>query len=154
MSQKNPSIKKILLAIDRSGYKDKAISYAIMLAKSTGSEITVIHVIGKSSFGATADVLGYYRGGRLKAFQDALKKEAEKLLDKVVRAGEDEGVVIRKQILLGSSVKKMIIDYAKTHKIDLIVIGTKGMTGLEKFLMGSVANDVVAYAHCPVLAVR
>ncbi len=38
--------------------------------------------------------------------------------------------------------------------MDLIVIGTKGMTGIEKFLMGSVANDVITYAHCPVLAIR
>lgn len=154
MSQKNASIKKILLAIDKSGYKDKATAYAITLAKSLGAEITVIHVIGKSSLGATADVLGYYRGGKLKAFQDALKKDAEKLLDKVVRAGEDEGVTVHQQVMIGSPIKKIILDYAKNHKTDLIVIGTKGMTGIEKFLMGSVANDVIAYAHCPVLAVR
>jgi nucleotide-binding universal stress UspA family protein len=154
MSQKNVSVKKILLAIDKSGYKDKATAYAITLAKSLGAEITVIHVIGKSSMGATADVLGYYRGGKLKAFQEALKKDAERLLDRVVQAGENEGIVVRQQVLIGSPIKKIILDYAKDHKIDLIVIGTKGMTGIEKFLMGSVANDVITYAHCPVLAVR
>jgi|SRR5437660_1543981 len=154
MSQKNVAVKKILLAIDKSGYKDKAAAYAITLAKSLGAEITVIHVIGKSSLGATADVLGYYRGGKLKVFQEALKKDAEKLLDRVVQAGENEGVVVRQQVLIGSPIKKIILDYAKNHKIDLIVIGTKGMTGIEKFLMGSVANDVITYAHCPVLAVR
>ncbi|MBI1828667.1 MAG: universal stress protein [Thaumarchaeota archaeon] len=154
MSQKNVAVKKILLTIDKSGYKDKATAYAITLAKSLGAEMTVIHVIGKSSLGATADVLGYYRGGKLKAFQEALKKDAEKLLDRVVQAGENEGVVVHQQVLIGSPIKKIILDYAKNHKIDLIVIGTKGMTGIEKFLMGSVANDVIAYAHCPVLAVR
>ncbi|TLX69602.1 MAG: universal stress protein [Thaumarchaeota archaeon] len=154
MAQKNAVVKKILLAIDKSGYKDKATAYAIMLAKSLEAEITVIYVIGKSSMGATADVLGYYRGGKLKAYQEALKKDAERLLDKVVQAGENEGVVVRQQVLVGSPVKKAILDYAKNHKIDLIVIGTKGMTGIEKFLMGSVANDVITYAHCPVLAVR
>jgi len=154
MAQKNAVVKKILLAIDKSGYKDKATAYAITLAKSFEAEITVIYVIGKSSMGATADVLGYYRGGKLKAYQEALKKDAERLLDKVVQAGENEGVVVRQQVLVGSPVKKAILDYAKNHKIDLIVIGTKGMTGIEKFLMGSVANDVITYAHCPVLAVR
>jgi len=136
MSQKNVAVK------------------TITLAKSLGAEITVIHVIVKSSLGATADVLGYYRGGKLKVFQEALKKDAEKLLDRVVQAGENEGVVVRQQVLIGSPIKKIILDYAKNHKIDLIVIGTKGMTGIEKFLMGSVANDVITYAHCPVLAVR
>jgi len=154
MTQKNLVVKKILLAIDKSGYKDKATAYAIMLARSLGAEITVIHVIGKSSMGATADVLGYYRGGKLKAYQEALKKDAERLLDRVVQTGENEGVEIRQQVLVDSPVKKAILDYAKNHKIDLIVIGTKGMTGIEKFLMGSVANDVIAHAHCPVLAVR
>ena len=154
MSQKNTTIKKILLAIDRSGYKDKATAYAITLARSLDAELTVIHVIGKSSLGATADVLGYYRGGKLKAFQEALKKDAEKLLDRIVQAGENEGIVVHQQVLIGSPIKKVILDYAKNHKMDLIVIGTKGMTGIEKFLMGSVASDVVAYAHCPVLAVR
>lgn len=154
MSQKNGAIKKILLAIDKSGYKDKATAYAITLAKSLDAEITVIHVIGESSLGATAGVLGYYRGGKLKAFQEALKKDAEKLLDRVVQAGKNEGVAVHQQVLIGSPIKKIILDYAKNHKIDLIVIGTKGMTGIEKFLMGSVANDVIAYAHCPVLAVR
>ncbi len=154
MAQKNVAVKKILLAIDKSGYKDKATAYAITLAKSLGAEITVIHVIGKASMGATADVLGYYRGGKLKAYQEALKKDAERLLDRVVQAGKNEGVEIRQQVLVYSSVKKAILDYAKNHKIDLIVIGTKGMTGIEKFLMGSVANDVIAHAHCSVLAVR
>jgi len=154
MSQKNVVIKKILLAIDKSGYKDKATAYAITLAKSLDAELTVIHVIGKSSLGATADVLGYYRGGKLRAFQEALKKDAEKLLDRVVRAGENEGVVVHQQALIGSPIKKIILDYAKNHKMDLIVIGTKGMTGIERFLMGSVANDVISYAHCPVLAIR
>ena len=83
MSEKNTAIKKILLAIDRSGYRDKATGYAIKLAKSLNAELIVIHVIGKSSLGATADVLGYYRGGKLKAFQEALKNDAEKLLDRV-----------------------------------------------------------------------
>lgn len=49
MSQKNVVIKKILLAIDKSGYKDKATAYAITLAKSLDAELTVIHVIGKCS---------------------------------------------------------------------------------------------------------
>ena len=154
MAQKNAVVKKILLAIDKSGYKDKATAYAITLAKSFEAEITVIYVIGKSSMGATADVLGYYRGGKLKAYQEALKKDAERLLDKVVQAGENEGVVVHQQALIGSPIKKIILDYAKNHKMDLIVIGTKGMTGIERFLMGSVANDVISYAHCPVLAIR
>lgn len=155
MSEKNQvKVNKILLAIDKSGYKDKATAYAITLAKALGAEVTVIHVIGKSSFGATGDVLGYYRGGKLKEYQDAMKRNAEKLLNGAVKWGEENGVNMQSEVLVDSSAEKAIIDYAKKHKMDLIVIGTKGMTGIEKFLMGSVANHVVTYAHCPVLAIR
>ena len=57
-------------------------------------------------------------------------------------------------IMNASSVAEGIIDYASNTNIDLIVIGTKGMTGEEKFLIGSVANKVASHAHCSVLEVR
>lgn len=148
------TVNKILVAIDKSGYKNKATAYAITLAKSLGAELTVIHIISKSSFGATGDLLGYYRGGKLKAYQEALKNEAEKLLKKAVEFGEKEGIKTHYEVIMDSSAEKAIIDYAKKQKMDLIVVGTKGMTGIEKFLMGSVANHVITYAHCPVLAIR
>jgi len=155
MSQKNDvAVKKILLAIDKSVYKNKTTAYALTLAKVFGAELTVIHVIDKSSFGATADVLGYYRGGKLKVYQEALKKDAEKFLNSVVELGKKENVKVNSEVLIKSPIKSAIIDYAKKQKMDLIVIGTKGMTGLEKFLMGSVASSVVTHASCPVLAVR
>jgi nucleotide-binding universal stress UspA family protein len=148
------NVKKILFAIDKSGYKNKITAYAVTLAKSLGAELTVIHIIAKSSFGATGDLLSYYRGGKLKAYQDAMRNEAEKLLKKTVEFGEKEGIQMHSEVIIDSSAQKAIIDYAKKHKIDLILVGTKGMTGIEKFLMGSVANHVITYAHCPVLAIR
>ncbi|MFL6323267.1 MAG: universal stress protein [Nitrososphaeraceae archaeon] len=52
------------------------------------------------------------------------------------------------------SITGSIIDYAANNDVDLIVIGTRGRTGLKRFLMASVANGVVQHAHCPVLLVR
>jgi nucleotide-binding universal stress UspA family protein len=148
------TLNKILLAIDKSGFKNKATAYATTLARSLGAELTVVHIISKSSFGATGDLLAYYRGGNLKAFQDAMKNEAEKLLKNAVEFGQKEGVKMHSDVIIDSSAQKAIIDYAKKQKMDLIVVGTKGMTGIEKFLMGSVANHVITYAHCPVLVIR
>jgi nucleotide-binding universal stress UspA family protein len=53
-----------------------------------------------------------------------------------------------------NSVIGSIIDYATNENVDLIVIGTKGRTGLKRYFLGSVANGVVQHAHCPVLLVR
>jgi len=53
-----------------------------------------------------------------------------------------------------NSVVKTIVEYAEEKKIDLIVIGSKGMSGLKRMLLGSVASGVVTYADCPVLVVK
>ncbi len=157
--QKPVAVKKILVAIDKSGYKEKAVAYAITLAKALGAEVTAVHVIDKSSLGITGELLGYYRGGKKGSYEDAyenvLKKQAEKLLGEAELVGKKEGVKIDKEILMhSSSIPEEIIDYAKKNNVDLIVVGTMGMTGVAKFLLGSVASNVVAHAQCPVLAVR
>jgi nucleotide-binding universal stress UspA family protein len=62
---------------------------------------------------------------------------------------------MRKEVVEESdSVAKSIIDYAKKNDMDVIVIGTKGMTAVEGFFLGSVANKVIHHAHCPVFAIR
>jgi nucleotide-binding universal stress UspA family protein len=53
-----------------------------------------------------------------------------------------------------SSTADAILNYASTTNINLIVMGTKGRTGLKRFLIGSVADSVMRHAHCPVLVVR
>jgi nucleotide-binding universal stress UspA family protein len=157
--QKPVAVKKILVAIDKSGYKEKAVAYAITLAKALGADVTALHVIDKSSLGIAGDLLGYYRGGKKESYEDAyenvLKEQAEKLLGEAELVGKKEGLKIDKEVLMHScSVPEEIIDYAKKKNVDLIVVGTKGMTGVAKFLLGSVASNVIAHAQCPVLAVR
>jgi nucleotide-binding universal stress UspA family protein len=153
------SVKKILMAVDKSGYKEKVINFAITLAKGLGAEVTAIHVIDKASMGIAGDLLGFYRGGKKEAYEEAyedvLKKQAEKLLAEAQFLGKKEGIKIQTEVLMHSpSVSEEIIDYAKSKNVDLIVVGTKGLTGAAKFLLGSVASNVVAHAQCPVLAVR
>jgi nucleotide-binding universal stress UspA family protein len=66
-----------------------------------------------------------------------------------------EGLNIKKEGLEESDiVGKTIIDYAKKNNIDVIVIGTKGMTAVQEYFFGSVANKVIHHAHCPVFAIR
>ena len=57
-------------------------------------------------------------------------------------------------VMEGKSIVSDIIEYSEKQSIDLIVIGTKGKTGLRRLLLGSVSQGVLAYAHCPVLLVR
>jgi nucleotide-binding universal stress UspA family protein len=67
--------------------------------------------------------------------------------------GKEECINVDKDVVVASP-SAAIIDYARIKNIDLIVIATKGMTGLKQFLLGSVPKNVITHAHCPVLAIR
>ena len=148
------------MAIDRSGYKEKIINFTISLAKPLGAQIIAIHVIDKSTIVPATDAYGNYIGGdQIQDTEDELRKQADKILGEAELLGDKEKVKVDKAIIVASSSSSSscsaaIIDYAKRNNVDLIVIGTKGMTGLKHFLLGSVANSIISHAHCPVLAVR
>jgi nucleotide-binding universal stress UspA family protein len=145
------TVKKILTPIDKSGYKEKILAFAISLGKAWGAEITAIHVI---------DPGRGVPGGRVKEKElereEEAKREAEILLvQSVDPLAHKEGINIKKEVVEESdSVAKSIIGYAKKNNMDVIVIGTKGMTAVEDFFLGSVANNVIRHAHCSVFAIR
>jgi nucleotide-binding universal stress UspA family protein len=85
-----------------------------------------------------------------------VKNKIESWFDSVRNMAKDEGIFdIKTEIFFDAkSIIESIIEYATQKNIDLIVIGTRGRTGLKRFIMGSVANGVVQHAHCAVLLVR
>jgi nucleotide-binding universal stress UspA family protein len=151
-------IKRILIAIDESKYREKIIGYGLTLAKSLGADVAAVHVIDRSSLTSLSDLgglLGYYEGGNIAYYEEELRKHAKELLDEADILAKKEGIKINTEVIMNaSSTAEGIINYASSRSIDLIVIGTKGMTGVQKFLMGSVTNKVTSHAHCSVLAVR
>jgi len=145
------AVKKILVPVDRSGYKEKIIVYAVSLGIAWEAEVTVIHVI---------DPGRGVPGGKVKEKErqreEIAKREAEMLvLDTIDPLIGIKGLNIKKEVVEESdTVEKTIIDYAKENDIDIIVIGTKGMSAVEEYFFGSVANAVIHHAHCPVFAIR
>ena len=76
------------------------------------------------------------------------------LLNEIDLMAKKEGIDIEKEILeKNDTVGKTIIEYAKKSKMDIIVVGTKGMTAVEEYFFGSVAKDVFQYSHCTVFVV-
>ena len=146
----NQSIKKILIPVVKSDYNVKIISYAIILAKGSGASITAIHVLDKSAIGGVGDVFGR----RVDEYENELRKRSQELLTGVQQVIEKQGIKTSIEIIGNKSVAQGIIDYARETGADVIVIGTKGLTGVGKFLMGSVASAVIDHAHCPVVAIR
>lgn len=144
------AVKKILAAIDRSKYKEKIIAYAISLGKAWGAEVTAIHVI---------DPGRGVPGGRVKEKEKQREEDAERpaedLLIEAELQAKKEGINLRKEIVEQfDTVEKAIIDYAQKNNIDVILIGTTGMSAAEEIFLGSVANNVIHHAHCPVFAIR
>ena len=143
------AVKRILVPIDRSGYKEKIIAYAVSLGKAWGAEITAIHVIEPEH------ALSDGRAEAKKEAREEARRQTEHLLNEIDTLAKKEGLSIKKEALEESDiVGKAIIDYAKKNNIDVIVIGTKGMTAVQEYFFGSVANKVIHHAHCPVIAIR
>jgi len=144
-------IKRILLPIDGSPASLRAARYAVKIAKQEKAEIICIHAIAKlpypPDFGRLSDIA--------ETFYFETKKIAEKWFFNIGTIAAKEGVQVKTDIIIDvTSVAEAIIQYATKEKADLVVMGTRGRTGLKTFLVGSIANGVVLYAPCSVLVVR
>lgn len=138
--------QNILIATDGSENIQKAISQGIKIAKFSGAMVYALHVVDTSSFSQS------WTAGR-KTMYELLRKDGQKATSKVKECGEASGVEVKEVILEGNPGNE-ILNFAENNNIDLIVMGTLGKTGLDRFLMGSVAENVVRHAKVPVLAVR
>jgi nucleotide-binding universal stress UspA family protein len=154
---------KILLAIDGSNPSMDAAEDAIEIAKNNKSQLIVIHVIDfyKYPYLLSSTVLAPSFGSQR---FDEDKKKAEGWIkivkEKYVQSNSiDDGDIdiknFKTEIIEGkTSVAATIVDYAESKNVHLIVIGSRGVTGFKKMLVGSVTSDVVKYAHCSVLVIR
>jgi nucleotide-binding universal stress UspA family protein len=79
---------------------------------------------------------------------------ARKYLEEVVAMCKSRGLKVSSTLLENRSAVEAIVNYAAAQKIDLVVIGTRGLSGFKKLLLGNVSAGVVNHAHCQVLVVR
>lgn len=143
-------IKKLLLPIDGSDASLKAAEYAVKIAKQNACKIICIHALESPAY-----LSEYNYAPMLPAYYERATKLAEEWFEKVTDIAGKEGVDVKTDLRLDVvSVVDTIVNYARDENVDLIVMGTKGRTGLKRFLLGSVANGVITHAHCPVLVVR
>lgn len=143
-------IRKILVPIDGSECSLNAAKYAVKLAKDEDAQLFCIHVLMGVPYGYESSpyAIDQY-------FKD-LQEKAQSWFKKVREMARNEDIAEPNTEIFTDvkSIIESIIDYATSKNIDLIVIGTRGRTGLKRFLTGSVANGVVQHAHCSVMIVR
>ena len=137
---------KVLVAVDGSEYSMNAAEYAISITKVYGSQLIALHVI-------TSDVSTI--ASSFSPQMEEIKKNAQEFFDKVLSKGEGNWETpLRTELITSSSVVGGIIDFAEKENVDLIIVGTRGRSGLKRLLLGSVASGIVSYAHCPVMIVK
>lgn len=143
------NIRKILFPTDHSACAEQTFSYACFLAEEHGAELHALRVVPFPTRLADSSVqdLDYFKG----EVAERLHKKWESETDKA--ALSDKGALVTAQVEAPSA-PEAILEYAEEQEVDLIVMGTHGRRGTERMLMGSVAEEVVRRAACPVLAVR
>src|SRR5215213_8089326 len=141
---------KILLATDGSEEAELAALRAVDLADATDSELHVVHVgvvpIFLKSYPGT---LGYER----RLYEQIEEVSRELLRKQTWRVKVTGGTVAGAHLRMGQ-VDLEIVALAEELQADLIVMGSRGLGGVRRALMGSVSDSVVRHAHCPVLVVR
>ena len=145
-------MKKILVPTDFSKIADNALNEAIQIAKKSNSEIVLLSVVEEGSTGSvkvTGEVM--QEEGHDKIFVIKLIEKTKERLANVINEHSD--VTIYPEIRIGNPFHS-ITDIVSEHKIGLIVMGTKGATGLEELVIGSNTEKVVRHAKCPVLSVH
>lgn len=157
---KGRGFPKILLAIDGSKPSMDAAEDAIEIAKNNKSKLIILHVIDlyKYPYLLSSTILAPTFGSQRYAEE---KKKAEEWMDAIkekFKQSNDKDVNIenfKTEVVEGKiSVAATIVEYAESEDVSLIVIGSRGVTGFKKMLVGSVTSDVVKYAHCSVLVIR
>ena len=151
-------LSRILVAIDGSQASFDSADYAIMLAKQHNSQLILLHVLHPVEYYSSLQFFEVQQPQDSRVLIEQAKKEANKWFDDIKKKIEENSlekqIKIETTIIVSTTIVDSILDYAEDNDIDLIVIGTRGRSGIKKLLLGSTASGVVTYSSCPVTVVK
>jgi len=136
-------LKHILVALDVSNTSKKGLDKAIHIAKLSGAKITGVNVV----------VVHPTLVSTVTNYRDYLTKEAEKMLGSTKKYCEKQEIQFTSKVLQGSPASE-IVEFAEKQKVDLVVIGSRGLGGIKGTILGSVANSVIHKSKVSVLVVK
>ncbi|MFB6107213.1 MAG: universal stress protein [Haloplanus sp.] len=136
---------EILVPTDGSDASRAAIDHAIDIASKYGARVHALYVVDTASY-STLET-----GAEMVV--DALREEGEEAVAEVEAAAADAGVRVRTAVVSGTAHRE-ILGYSADNDVDLVVMGTHGRRGLDRYLLGSVTERVVRSSDVPVLTVR
>lgn len=143
----NVTFKKIMIATDGSVCSSMAANDGIELARLSRGKVYAVYVVSMEYFSSMAVDFDWER------IHEALEKEGIEAVNYVKETGELEGVIVEPVLLEGNPTDELI-RYAEENKMDIIIMGTLGRTGIKRLLLGSVAGNVVRHSKVPVMVVK
>ncbi|MBR3139691.1 MAG: universal stress protein [Methanobrevibacter sp.] len=138
--------KKILVPTDGSEFAKKAQKHALFLSKVSGAELIAVSVT-ENNF-----VNGLPLDDEVYQLNQILKERSEENLKEFDKLNEDDLKITH--VIREGSPARVILEVAEDEDVDLIVMGSSGKSGFDRFIMGSVADKVVNSAKCAVLVVH
>ena len=138
--------EKILVATDGSEHGYRAAKVALELGKISGGKVTAIYVADTVKTSHLPDDMLLF------SIRELLLKEGKEALKQVESLAQEKGVAFESVVVEGNPGSE-IISYAESADMDIIILGAVGRTGLDKFLLGSVAEKVVRNSKIPVLTI-
>ena len=158
MSTENSRFFKILVAIDGSEKSMKAAEYTIdniTINQKANVQLIAVTVLELVKLNLSTFIAAPTFG--LEDLEDKRKQAKEWLsnIEKLIQR-KDKNIKFKSDILEDPTLKvsSLLINYAESENVDLIAVGNRGRKGFKRMLLGSVASDIVTYAHCPVLVVK
>ena len=142
-TRENPHFRRILVGYDGSVQAEKAVDVAISLAESLDATVLVFAVARPPEPATSVEV---------EAVLDDAREHYEQGFVKVRTKAQQHNVKLETDIAVGHPAEQ-IIHRAETDKIDLVILGRRGMSMFERLIMGSISARVLRYAHCPVMVV-
>jgi len=139
--------ERILVPTDGSDATREAVQQAVDLAAEHGATIHALYVVNSASFA------GLPMDSSWENVSAMLSEEGTTALDDVTAIAEGQGVDVERELSDGNPARE-IVRYAEDENCDLVVMGTHGRGGIDRLLLGSVAEKVVRSSSVPVLTVR
>ncbi|PLX33715.1 MAG: universal stress protein UspA [Hyphomicrobiales bacterium] len=142
---------KILVPMDGSENAFEALKMAIELQKLCQAELFILSVYREHRlWNASVSMVNQKLTG---STDDAMEQYAKDVAENSKAYAREQGVETVRSFYMGGGPSRMILKFTKDHDIDLIVLGSRGISDSEKYLLGSVSHKVTSLAECPVLVV-
>ena len=148
--------KLILVPIDGSENSIRALNTAIDLSKTYDSQLLILMVTPRDGVGVGMGAGFPGHTSTVQEYYEEMDRRSQRILEDALELARKQGLsnVKGEAVPQFDSVAHQIIEQAEHKKVDLIVIGTRGLGGFKRLLLGSVSSEVVTHAACNVLVVR